>query len=983
MTLEVAARMAAREDGPLVGRTDELASLQQTLDGLDRGSPSAVALVGEPGIGKTRLLRELAVRAEQREYLVLSGSASELERDLPFSAFVDALDEYVESLDRNRLSALDNDVQAELAHVFPSLSSLAGRRKVALQHERYRSHRAVRALLEQLAETAPLVLVLDDFHWADSASVELLGALLRRPPGAPVLIAFALRPRQLSDRLAAALAPAHRVAALSRIELSTLSADETRQFLGETVAAADAGALYEQSGGNPFYLEQLAWSLDRTAETRPAAEVSLSGVPTAVVASLGEELSLLSGAGRLLLEGAAVAGDPFEAELAAAASGTSEAASIDLLDELLRVDLIRSTDVPRRFRFRHPLVRRAVYETSAGAWRLGAHERCAEALAARGASATARAHHVERSAREGDLVAVAVLREAGETAAPLAPASAAQWFGGALRLLPETASTEERVALLLARADSLAATGRFVESHASLLDCIEIVQRDAPAWRVRVTTACAAVEHLLGLQSEAHRHLATALAELGDSRSAEAVELMIELSLDGFHVGDFEAMRSWAERAVAAATALGERALVAGALSVRAWGGAMAGDGEQAQTHCDEATELVDELSDEEVARRLNTLAHLVGADVWLDRYPAATRHARRALEICRRTGQGEQFPLITQMLGVSLWVQGKPLEAEELFDGAVEAARLADNAQNLAWNLFNRSLAALASGDLDVALATAEESFELEVDMEPGPIRTATAAVLASALLEAGQADRSVDLLLTRVGGEEGLRVIGGGWRARFLEVLVRALLATGRRDDAARAATVTQACADAVSLPTATGMASVAAAALALDAGEPTTAVQRALAGAAAFEAAGALWDAARARELAGRALARAGDRDRAVLELELAATTFDSFGSLRYRDQAERELGKLGRRIHRRTRPGKADGTGIESLTARELQVAELVVDGRTNPEIAAQLFLSNKTVESHLRNIFRKMNVASRVELALAIERAMRAASAQQT
>jgi ATP/maltotriose-dependent transcriptional regulator MalT len=980
--LGMAAR-AAHEYRSLVGRTDELASLEHALDELDRGSPGALALLGEPGIGKTRLLRELTVRAEQHASLVLSGSASELERDLPFSAFVDALDEYVESLDPNRLSALDDDLQAELAHVFPSLSSLARRRKVALQHERYRSHRAVRALLEQLAERAPLVLVLDDFHWADSASVELLGALLRRPPAAAVLIALALRPRQLSEHLAAALAAAHRAAALSRIELGTLSAEETRELLGETVAAADASVLYEQSGGNPFYLEQLARSLDHPFEASPAAEISLSGVPSAVVAALGEELSLLSGVGRLLLDGAAVAGDPFEPELAAAAAATSEPAAIDALDELLRIDLVRTTDMPRRFRFRHPLVRRAVYETTAGAWRLRAHERCAEALAARGASATARAHHIERSAREGDLAASAVLREAGEAAAPLAPASAAHWFGAALRLLPETSPSEERVALLLARADSLAATGRFVESHASLLDCIEIVQRDAEDWRVRVTTACAAVEHLLGLQSEAHRHLATALAELGDAQSAEAVELMIELSLDGFHAGDFEAMRSWAERAVAAATPLGERALLAAALSVRAWGGAMAGDGEQAQMHCDEATEFVDQLSDVEVARQLNTLAHLVGADVWLDRYPAATRHARRALEICRRTGQGEQFPLIVQMLGVSLWVQGKPLEAEELFEGAVEAARLSDNVQNLAWNLFNRSLAALATGDLDMALATAEESFELEADMQPGPIRVATAAVLASALLEAGQSDRSVDLLLTRVGGEEGLRFIGGGWRARFLEVLTRALLATGRRADAERAAAATRACADAVSLPTATGMASLAAAAIALDAGEQTTAVEQALAAAAAFETAEALWDAARARVLAGRALARAGDNDRAALELELAATAFDSFGSLRYRDQAERELGKLGRRVHRRTRPGKTDGNGIETLTARELQVAQLVVDRRTNPEIAAQLFLSNKTVESHLRNIFRKMNVASRVELARAVERATHAATPPKT
>src|SRR5262249_30831834 len=168
-----------------------------------------------------------------------------------------------------------------------------------------------------------------------------------------------------------------------------------------------------------------------------------------------------------------------------------------------------------------------------------------EALAARGAAAAARAHHVERSARQGDLAAVAVLREAGEAAARLAPSSAARWFGAALRLLPETAPSEVRITLLLARAGSLAATGRFAESHADLLDCIKIVQRGAEDWRVRATTACAAVERLLGLQKEARVHLATALAELREAESADAVELMIELSVDGFHAGDFGPMHGW------------------------------------------------------------------------------------------------------------------------------------------------------------------------------------------------------------------------------------------------------------------------------------------------------------------------------------------------------------------------------------------------------------------------------------------------------
>jgi DNA-binding NarL/FixJ family response regulator len=408
----------------------------------------------------------------------------------------------------------------------------------------------------------------------------------------------------------------------------------------------------------------------------------------------------------------------------------------------------------------------------------------------------------------------------------------------------------------------------------------------------------------------------------------------------------------------------------------------LAGDGKLAQGHCDEATDLIDGLSDEVLARRLDALANLATADLFLDRFPAATRHAQRALEIGRATGQGDLVPLVVAMLGGSLWVQGKPHEAGKLFDGAVEAARLAGNAQSLAWMLFNRSIAALVAGDLDLALSTAEESVELEESMEPGVLSATAAAVLASALLEAGQAERSIETILSRAGGED-VGLIGGGWRARFLEVLTRALLAAGRSSEAERGASAAKACADAVALPSAHGLASLAAAAVALDAGDPRTAAERALAAAEAFESVSAVWDAARGRALAGRAFAQAGERDSAAHQLELAAAAFDSFGSLRYRNQAERELRKLGRHTHRRTRSGTADAFGIASLTERELQVARLVVDRRTNPEIAAELFLSQKTVETHLRNIFNKLGVADRVALARAVERADRLTGAAPT
>jgi len=235
----------------LVGRASELAALEEAIARLQRRRPGALELCGEPGIGKTRLLAELAAVAEDRGLLVLSGSASELEGDLPFWVFVDALDEYVQGLEPYRLAGLDAESRAELPNVLPSLEGAGG----AVPVERYRTHRAVRALLEALAADKPLVLLLDDLHWADSGSVELLGALLRRPPSAPVLLAMAARPRQLPGRLAGALERARAAGTLTSLGLHALTGEQSRELLGEDVGAAAASRLHEQSGGNPFYLQ--------------------------------------------------------------------------------------------------------------------------------------------------------------------------------------------------------------------------------------------------------------------------------------------------------------------------------------------------------------------------------------------------------------------------------------------------------------------------------------------------------------------------------------------------------------------------------------------------------------------------------------------------------------------------------------------------------------------------------------------------------
>ena len=242
--------------------------------------------------------------------------------------------------------------------------------------------------------------------------------------------------------------------------------------------------------------------------------------------------------------------------------------------------------------------------------------------------------------------------------------------------------------------------------------------------------------------------------------------------------------------------------------------------------------------------------------------------------------------------------------------------------------------------------------------------------------MLDSGQPERAVELLLARAGGEE-LKLIPGSWKAYFLELLTRCWLALERPDEAECAARLAAATAAAAQLPLPNAWAGRARAAVALHIGDADRAVEFALASAAAAREVGAPIEQALSQTLAGRAFAEAGQKEAAVVELRRAAATFDACGALRYRDNAERELGKLGRRPHRRTRAGNTDGTGIELLTTRELQLAELVVDRKTNTEIAAELFVSKKTVEAHLRTIFRKVGVSSRVELARMVERSNRA------
>ncbi|MDX6719997.1 MAG: hypothetical protein QOJ63_2251, partial [Solirubrobacteraceae bacterium] len=914
----------------LVGREPELLAVEDALARLSGSRSGWLVLSGEPGVGKTRLLAELFDRSSRRHHLVLTGRGAELEREMPFGVWVDALEDHVCSIGEQELERLAGERVEELARILPCLRGTRRPRGAALYDERYRAHRAVRFLIERLAAQRPVVVALDDLHWADDASLELVAHLLRRPVRGPVLIALAFRAGQVPSWLAALLSTATHDGLVSTIAVRPLSASQSGVLLGADVRAVERARLFELSGGNPFYLEQLA-------SIRAREPAFLNGdvpgkVPDAVAAALGQQVAGLSETAQLLVRGAAVAGEPIDLGLAAATAGIDDDLAFDGVDELLHTQLLVATDVPCRYSFRHPIVRRAVYETAGEAWRLQAHARAAAALAERGGSAQARAHHVERCARVGDEHAIAILVEAGRDAVPRAPACAARWFMAALRLLPQDrCALPRRLELLIPAAGALVAAGRLEQGLDALLDALALVAPSAGAMRVRLIGACASCENLLGRHDAAHARLLRALADLDANSAIDAAALQVELAADAIFDSDFVAMLDWAEQARGAARGLGQPGLTAVAAALACFAAYTLGHLPAAELARVEAANAVDSMSDEALAGRLDATYYLGFAEYFCERYDDAIRHLERGIIVARASDQGQFLVPMMAGLAFALEVRGRLAEAVQTADSAVEAARLAGNPQITGLALLAQSWTNAMSGNLEQAVRAGEEALSSIEGLDESVLTRSNRETVAAAFIEAGDPERG--LRLAQQAGAPDFPRVDPGRRAWLYSVLAQAELACGRRAAAEDWVVRGEHAVRSLDLPLRTAAILHARALLLLEDDRPQDAadtVRRAIEHAASI---GATLQGARSRTLLATALGRTGRREEASALLREAEGELATCGASRLRDAAARELRKLGRRPAARQRRG-GGGDGLGALTGREREIADLVARGHTN-------------------------------------------------
>ncbi len=951
----------------LVGRDDEFTALVGALNELSSGISSWVQVTGEPGIGKTRLVAELCSVADERGALVLTGRGAELEADLPFGIIVDAFDDYLGSIDTSRRDELCGSHFGDLRRIFPALdahSPPSDHR--GAEDGRYPTHRALRFLISRLADRAPLVLVLDDLHWADPASIELVSFLLGHPPDSPVLMVLAWRPGE-APGLAGALVARARDLPRTALRLTSLSEDALAVMLGGDLGGTTLRSVFRASGGNPFYAEALAAGARRgPSQQFGSAKIPDDGtIPDLVAAAVSHEISSVSEVARLLAQGGAVLGGPFDLEVAARCAGVAPHQVAGGLDELVERGIVRPVHSPRRFAFRHPIVRYAVYESASHGWRFGAHARAAVELLERGAPIATTAHHLARSAAPGDLAATVLLMEAAGEVASHAPVSAQAWLDAAYAIVPHRADTvSTRIDLLVARARVSCMLGDLRAGRDAFVEVLSLITPDDPRY-VALVAGCAGVEHGLGNFVEARAKLQGALEGVGAISPAAEATLCIELAVSWLYTLDLSKAEAFATRASEVAEGC-DRLLEGTAKALLAFVHASEETplgNIAARARGSEAAVILDDLGDDVVATRLDALYYLGWAERLLERYVASGTHLARAVAVAK-AGGGSQWLLPTLIeQAKTATLRGQLSVALDVAETAVEMAKISGVGLLVQLALTAEAAALSAAGDNERAIATCAEALSFAASgttYHDANLRR----LRAIAYLEGGDETR----FLAELAFDDDTTV-RDGMACKLLEARCRSELAVGRRAEAKGLADKAHQLAIALDLPASAGFAARARARV-IASSEPATAVVAARDAIAAFVGSGALLEGARTRILTAELLARCGRVREALAECSAAADALASLGA----QGAERQARLLLRRLRRTgssPSPKGAIAQRFDVLSRRELEIAELVARGRTNRQIAMLLSISENTVESHVGAILAKLDVSGRGAVARAL------------
>jgi DNA-binding CsgD family transcriptional regulator len=929
----------------LLERGDELATIGRALDAAEGGAGRLLMVEGEAGAGKTSLLAVAAGLGAEREMLVLRARGGEHERDFAYGVARQLFEPVL--ADGARRAELLQGTTAAIAPIFSPDSPQGESGPFAIQHGLY-------WLVADLAEAAPLLLLVDDAQWADLATLRALVYTARRLEGLPVTLVVAIRTGETgpADPLLDELRREPGVTPivpepLTEAAASLLAGSE----LGQSPTPKFAAACHRVSSGNPFLIVELlrALAADETAPSDENAD-RLEGVAAAGVSrSILARLARLGDPAVEIARAVSVLEPNAEVEHVAALAGMAVAEAATASSRLIDARLLADR---RPLTFVHPLVRSAVYMDMPEPTRALMHAGAAERLSTIGGSVDSIAGHLMLAPPEADPAVVESLRAAAHEASSVgAPEAAVELLRRAMAEPPpeeELFAVERELGLAELMASDMRGIETLLRLHAA---------SDDAAARAEIAAELAAPLLYRERGEETVSLLGESLRELDGSEPRLEMRLRGELLEQGF----------WGLRSV-----------------------------------LDSVPELIEEAwpGDTFEARRLLDISSFLEA-TGLGRIDRAERLARRAMPDADAVRENVERGFAPTRAMVALVLADRGEEVEPFYPVALEEARTR-NVNAIAAVFGIRSFCRVLDGDVVQGLADAERAVDLVRSIDVGMFNITWHMAQIWAMTDRGELDAARELMLRELPAgsvEHGFfGALAHRVRARLHSALGeheaarRALRASaeriewlpfanpeivGWRPDLARTEAVLGNGEEAARLATEGVL-------LAQEAGGArgigiALAGQGAVAGPEGVEtlresveilaATRARLQHARALVDLGAALRRANHRKEAREPLREGLDIAHRCGARALEDRARTELEATG------ARPRSAVLSGADSLTPSEARVARLAVEGMTNREIAQGLFVTAKTVETHLRHVYQKLGISKRGELdsALAAER----------
>jgi ATP/maltotriose-dependent transcriptional regulator MalT len=893
------------------------------------GRGGVLLVEGESGIGKSRLLDEAVETGTAMGFMIARGAAEELGRVVPLGPLMSAFKESTQTLLGPRELANGVDVRLRLVE-------------------------GLQARLEERAARGPLLVTLDDLHWADPMTLMALRSLIPELASYPLVWVLS-RTTGRGDTGAERLYEVLERDCATRIVLGALGERAVAEIITDVLGTAPSPELVRLAagaGGNPFLLVELFCGLcdEHTVQTvEGQARTASSQLPRRIQEIAYRRLRGLSPRTRYLLQVAAILGRSFDADDVADMLGEPPTRLLPALEEAEAAGVV--VPGPDLLSFRHDLLRLAVTETMVPSVRQALHRQAGRMLLDRGGPAVVAAAHLMESVRPGDVAALTGLDRAVREVLPTSPETAADLAVRALELTaPDDADRSDRA---LTAVNALTIAGRMNEAEELARAALRTTRSPGHTAQLRYELANAL--RLAGRMAEAAAEAENALIQ-GDL--PDELRGLIEIVLFQGPLGNsvHRRVRRRAETVLAAPQHYSKPSLTAAHLVLTdvAWNEGRVADGlghnrEAARTASGDAIQ--------------RTQPYIINA--CLLTHMRRLREAENAIQVAAEeiTARGT-----TAYAAAPAILRARLRLAEgRLDDAAAEARAGLATADELGAHLYDPfgftvlAIVALRHGDLEAAAGYADHCrshYAPGIDamsawwwLNWGPALVAEAQ---------GGLERAIDLLhapYTDPAERCSLLMV----EADAAACLTRTALAAGDRTGAeVITATAERLARDNPDFPTLAAAAAHAHGLLHHDAGALATAATTHV----------GPWSGASASEDLGVLHARACgevDRETAIHHFDQALKAYQETGARRDAARVRARLRRLGVR-RRHWGQSKRPAFGWDSLTDTERNVATLAAQGLTNPQIATRMFISRDTVKFHLSQIFRKLNIASRVELA---------------